>query len=428
VLACSTIFAIAETIAGYYFSYRHDFVDPDSYMRLVRIRDGLHTDWFTHIVTADNGGLGTVIYWSHLIDAVVLVLRMPLLLVVDDQTALRVAAGVTGPIIASLLAVALMWAWSPFFHSRWLWTAPLVALLSPAIFVYGMFGNVHHHLPLVLIVVLAAACAGRAILGHSRAGLWCGVWSAVGIWLSPEVLPYVLMAMGAIGVAWCVRPVAVAGALTSCGTAFGAATTVAMLVDPPYGGWWSPEIDCISVVYVVLAVLICGASWLLILLQDHTRSVSGRSLYCVLICMLVIGLWLSLYPSLTRGLSGLMSSSDAKVFFSAISEMQPTGINSHGVSLVMTGMLAVVSTLAFWLHTRNILWAYAAGSGVVVVVLAVLRIRFVAYSEAIGALIIPAALEFASLSRQSVLQPAVLRVLVLAVKTYAFTSGDSNML
>jgi hypothetical protein len=39
----------------------------------------------------------------------------------------------------------------------------------------------------------------------------------------------------------------------------------------------------------------------------------------------------------------------------------------------------------------------------------------VAYSEAIGALIIPAALEFASLSRQSVLQPAVLRVLVLAV-------------
>ncbi len=413
-LACSITIGIAETIAGYFFSYQQQLVDPDSYMRLVRIRDGLHTGWLTHIIAADNAGLGTVIYWSHLIDAVVLILRIPLLLVSDDQTSLIIAAGMTGPIIAAFLSCILIWAWIPFLHGRWLWTAPLLALVSPMIFDYGMFGNVHHHLPLVLMAVLAAVCAGRAILGHSRAGLWCGLCSAIGIWISPEVLPYMLMAMGAIGVAWCLRPAAVASAVTSCGTTFGAATTVAMLIDPPFGGWLSPEIDCISIVYVVLAVLICGASWLLIFLQRYVTSTWSRSFSCALICMAVVGLWLSFYPSLTQGLAGLMSSSDAQVFFGVISEMQPIGVDPHGISLVMTGMLAVGSALCFWSRTRNILWAYAAACGVGVVTLAVLHIRFVAYSEAVGALMIPAAMEFASSPRRSSSWQVVLRVTMLA--------------
>lgn len=235
-LTASVIMALTETTVGYHIVHLDGLIDPDSYMQIVRIRDGLHAGWFTHVVTADNGGKGTVIYWSHLIDAIVLALRAPLRLFLNDQAALFVAAATTGPIFAALLAAVLVWAPSPLVHPHWpwLWTAPLAALLSPAIFIYGLLGYVHYHLPLILMAALAAACAGRATTGRADAGFWCGISSAVGIWLSSEALPYVLMAMGAIGVAWCLRPAALANALKACGAGFGAATAAAVLIDPPY--------------------------------------------------------------------------------------------------------------------------------------------------------------------------------------------------
>ena len=395
-LTASVIMALTETTVGYHIVHLDGLIDPDSYMRIVRIRDGLHAGWFTHVVTADNGGKGTVIYWSHLIDAIVLALRAPLRLFLNDQAALFVAAATTGPIFAALLAAVLVWAPSPLVHPHWpwLWTAPLAALLSPAIFIYGLLGYVHYHLPLILMAALAAACAGRATTGRADAGFWCGISSAVGIWLSPEALPYVLMAMGAIGVAWCLRPAALANALKACGAGFGAATAAAVLIDPPYGGWLSPEIDCISIVYAVLAALICGAAWLLIPVGRYTTSVWTRSFGCLLICLAIMGLWLWFYPSITHGLGGLVPPADTVAFFGAITEMQPVGGNARGIGLLMTGMLAVLSAIGLAWHRRSILWAYAAICGVVVVVLAEMYIRFLGYSEAIGALMLPVTVVF----------------------------------
>ena len=198
-LVAAIVVGLAETILGYHLIHQHGLIDGDNYMRLVRIRDGLRSGWFTHVVAADNAGAGTVVYWSHAIDAVVLALRAPLLLVLDDQTALFVAGAVAAPLFAALLAAVLVWAPAPLVQRRWLWTAPAMMLFSPVLRTFGTLGNIHHHLPLALMAVLAAACAGRAAAGRRVAGGWCGVCAAIAIWISPEALPYVLMAMGAIG-------------------------------------------------------------------------------------------------------------------------------------------------------------------------------------------------------------------------------------
>jgi hypothetical protein len=412
-LAAAVVMGVAETVVGYRLTVHRGLLDPDNYMRIVRIRDGLQTDWLTHIVKADNGGAGTVVYWSHLIDALVLALQAPLKLVLGDQAALFYAAAATGPVVAAALAAAFVWVVAPLAHARWLWTAPLIAAFSPLIFISGTFGYVHHHLPLALVCVLAAACAGRATAGRTVPGFWCGICSAVGVWISPEGLPFVLMAMGAIGVAWCLRPAALARPLAMCGTAFAAATTVAMLADPPYGGRLTPEIDCISIVYAVLSVLVGAAACFLPILGRQTASAALRFLYCVLTCAAVIGLWLWLYPDLTHGLQGLAPTSDAAAFFSSIQEMRPLRVNAQGVLMLMTGTLGVLVAFGLAFQTRNLLWSYAAGCGIVILALAIAHIRFAIYAQAIGALMLPVVMEFAGRSRLSPARQGVLRTAVL---------------
>jgi hypothetical protein len=95
--------AAVETIAGVRSARLGVLTDPDSYMRLVRIRDGLSTGLFTHIVRADSGGKGTVIYWSHLLDFLILSIWASLHLFLRSQAALLVAGAVTGPLFAALL-------------------------------------------------------------------------------------------------------------------------------------------------------------------------------------------------------------------------------------------------------------------------------------------------------------------------------------
>ena len=385
---------LSETINGYRMVGAGKLIDPDSYMRIVRIRDGLQAGWFTHVVANDNAGEGTVVYWSHLLDAVVLTLRMPLRLVWPDTSALFVAAAVTGPLFAMILAVVVVWATAPLMRSgrAWLWIGPFAVLLSPALFNYGLFGYVHYHLPLVVLAVAAAGCAGRATEGRTAAGCWCGIWSAVGVWLSPEALPYVLMAMSTIGVAWCLRPASMAGTITGCGTAFAAAVVAAVLLDPPYGGFLSPEIDCISIVYAVLALLLCSAAWALASLGLRVASPWCRIACALLAGLAVIGIWLWLYPRVSRGLGGLVPSTDAQAFFGAIAEMRPVGHDIRSISLLLTGSFAVVAALGLAWKQRSALWLYAAGCGVVVVTLAAMYIRFLGYSEAIGVLMLLATL------------------------------------
>ena len=430
-LVAAIVVGLAETILGYHLIHQHGLIDGDNYMRLVRIRDGLRSGWFTHVVANDNAGMGTVVYWSHAIDAVVLALRAPLLLALDDQNALYVAGAIAAPLFAALLAAVLVWAPAPLVHRRWLWTAPAMMLFSPALRTFGTLGDIHHHLPLALMAVLAAACAGRATAGRRDAGAWCGVCAAIAVWISPEALPYVLMAMGAIGIAWCLRPAATASALMACGTAFALATIATWLCDPPYGGWLSPEIDCVSIAYATLAALVCAAAWSLSLLGQHIASVRVRFLCCVAAGATVIGAWLWLYPGITQGLDGLVPPADAQAFFGAITEMRPMTMTVPDISMLLTGAAGTLLALGLAWRRRSALWAYAGACGLVVLALAISHIRFEVYVEAIGALILPVALEIASSpprspTRQSVFRLAIIAGCFLGPQLPAMASGSSG--
>lgn len=409
--------AIFEVAIGLSVVPRDGLLDPDSYMRLVRIRDGLRVGGFTHVVAADNGGSGTVIYWSHLLDALVLALYAPLRLVGDQDAALRLAAASVGPLVAGLLAAACLWVPAPLSDRRWLWLAPVVTLLSPGVMSYGAFGWVHHHLPLALAAIVGAGFAGRAAAGCARAGAGCGLAAAVGIWLSPEAVPYVLLAIGAIGMAWCIRPDQVAAALRCCATAFCLGTLAALMVDPPAGGRLSQEIDCLSAAYAVLALLVGGALWLLTVFGRVWVSVPARLLAAGLAGFGSLGLWLLMYPAVVHGYAGLVPAEAVPAYFGAIAEMQPQPDLSTGLRALLPGALTVVLAAGRAWTRRSPLWAYAAAAGLVVIGFAAFSVRFVVYAEVMAGAAAPIAVSWASAATGSPARARLLRAGALALFT-----------
>src|SRR6266568_4386624 len=74
VIACFAIALQVATTLGMRFLpelYRGALFDPDSYMRLVRLLDELRLGHTLHVVQRDDGGAGTLLHWSHLLDSVV---------------------------------------------------------------------------------------------------------------------------------------------------------------------------------------------------------------------------------------------------------------------------------------------------------------------------------------------------------------------
>src|SRR5665213_466668 len=101
--------------------------NPDSYMRLARLRDMLHAHTVLDSVARDGSGHGTVLHWSHLIDSLLCLLAVPFSFVLRPDDALHAAALLFGPLNIAALAFAVVWAAAPFAQRKWLFLAAILA-------------------------------------------------------------------------------------------------------------------------------------------------------------------------------------------------------------------------------------------------------------------------------------------------------------
>lgn len=369
--------------------------NPDSYMRLVRIRQGLHHGGFAHIVVDDGSGHGTLLYWSHLLDAIILAIRWPLLLVLPPEAALRWAGEVIGPLSMAGLAAAMGWAGAPFVRWRWLPVAVLLPIVCPALIGYGLLGCVHHHVALAMIAILCGGAAARSLAGQ-RAAVWLGVWGGIGLWLSPESVPFTLLAFGALGLGWILadgkRPSAMPrGAIGQAATAFFLVSGGALLIDPPLGGVGVAMVDRLSVVYLALAamlLLLAGALHVIDRCGVVGRWQAGLGLAAA---AAGLGGWVLFFPNVARGTGGLMTPAQARQFFGPILEMAP--VSGIGQAWELLGSACLAAGFVTWraVRTRSWLWGYAAICCAGLVGLGSVHVRFAAYAEAAGALAAPLA-------------------------------------
>ncbi len=390
--------------------------DPDSYMRLVRMQEALDAGhWFGSIVSRDASGAGVVLPWSHLLDALILLLRAPLRLALPPEQALFWAAVATGPLLLGTLGAACAWAAAPLTPRNWLWTAPLAAAISPAILNYGELGCVTHHIALAALVVLAWGAGGRAAFGGLGAGAALGAFTGLGIWLSPEAMPYCVMALGGVLLSWAVQPrPEVADACLASGASLLAVLAAGLAIDPPFGGVAAAALDRLSLPFLCLGGVMAALTWL-------PRRLGGgpASRFAVLGGAALAGAagWLALFPGFLHGLAGLMTAEQAAAFFGPIREMAPLTTPGLFTLFASAGSLAALAALVLAMlpaqpPLARVLWLYAGACLAGCVGIAVLHVRFSSYPAAAAATMLPVLLGRLAtpgvLAWRPVLRPALL--------------------
>lgn len=382
--------------------------NPDSYMRLVRLRDMLAGGTVLDTVARDGSGHGTVLHWSHLIDSLLCVLALPFGLFMRPDDALHAAALVFGPLNIAALAYAVAWAAAPFAERKWLFLGAILPALSPAIISYGLVGVVHHHVAVAVVTVACWGWAARLITGHARAdaGIALGLWAALGIWFTPESVPVTMMAFGALWLAWIVAPTHAGGpneipgdiprAIGLTGLSFAFATMLALLVDPPADGIRAVEIDRLSILFSGLAFAVAATGAGLWAIHGMVRGPSLRFAAACVIGLVCCAVWAATFRGAIFSGNMLLDEDQRSAMFDHISEMLPVDGVLSALHFLLTGACATLIVIVAAARRRSWFLGYAAVCLTGLLVLGWWHVRFAAYPEAAGAIALPIALTLAT--------------------------------
>ncbi|MBU6449872.1 MAG: hypothetical protein KGQ26_09640 [Rhodospirillales bacterium] len=320
--------------------------DPDSYMRLLRIEQGIKAGHLLTNVAGDQSGAGVMVEWSRLLDIILWLIAAPMAPFIGWHKALFAAGVALGPLGVGWLGVSLAWAVEPFSVRRHLWAAAAAAALLPALAEIALPGVVHYHVALLALIALTVGCVLRALREDRWFGFLAGVAGGFAIWMTPETMPFVLMAFAALALRWLKTP----NASTLMATGAGCFDVLALgfFVDPPAGGYGVPEIDRLSLVYVALGLILLASATVL----SRIPPTPWRGKLGLLIMGLPLLAWIIVFPGVIEGPSGLLPPKEAQAFFTFIQEqMRPGGLDL--IVFLLPGAWAVLYAVSRAWHERK---------------------------------------------------------------------------
>jgi hypothetical protein len=371
--------------------------DPDSYMRLLRIEQGIHAGHLVVTVARDDSGAGVMVEWSRLLDMLLWVMAAPLAAVLGWHRALFVAGVALGPLSVGFFGVVLAWVVEPFSARKYLWTAAVAAATLPGLLTIALPGVVHYHILLLALIALTVGFVARAWQGDSWPGFLAGVSGGFAIWLTPETMPFVLMAYAALLIRW--LTFRMDGTLMACAAGFFDVLGFGLTIDPPQGSYGVPEIDRLSLVYVALGLALLvstGLLWRLEINQVKWR----RPLGVALMAAVMLG-WIAVFPMVAMGPYGVMPAADMSKFYGVMQELQPVRGGDLWIFL-SPGALALV--YALWRAAAGRarwLWLYVALCTLVALVLGAKFLLFVGFSAGAAAALLPLAMSEVSLRAEA---------------------------
>ncbi|HEY1856078.1 hypothetical protein [Acidocella sp.] len=142
--------------------------DPDSYMRLLRVEQGIRAGHLLLVVARDDSGAGVMVEWSRLLDLLLWLMATPFAPWLGWHRALFVAGVMLGPLGVGALGATLAWVAAPFARRGHLWLAAVAAALLPGVAVFAVPGVVHYHILLLALIALTVGFAARAWNGDGR--------------------------------------------------------------------------------------------------------------------------------------------------------------------------------------------------------------------------------------------------------------------
>jgi hypothetical protein len=378
--------------------------DPDSYMRLERIFQGVQEGHLTIFVARDGPGRGVMVEWSRLLDGVIWAMAAPLAVVLGWRQALFAAGVALGPLGAAVLGVSVAFAAEPFAARRFLWFGVVAAAGLPGIAGFALPGVVHYHVLLLAMIAFTGGFAARAWEGEVMPAFFAGIFGGLAIWLTPETMPFVLMIFAAMLGRWLMLPIGTA--MAACAAGFADVIGLGFTLDPPAGGYLTVETDRLSVIYVVLALfLLAGA---LGLWRLERRGLWRRWRWWAAAGMAaLIGGWVVLFPAVAEGPYGLMTPDQMQGFFGVMTELQPLHAPDFAPDL-LPGTLALAFVLWRCLQGKGLAGRWLAAWGAVCVIVTLTLARkftlFIEFPALAAAMLLPAMLN--DLSARLAARPA----------------------
>ncbi|REH39026.1 hypothetical protein DFR26_1199 [Paraperlucidibaca baekdonensis] len=356
---------------------RANLPNPDSYYKLVILKDYKAETGFQYIAR-DNAPYGSWSHWSLPHTWVVWQLHHGLMFFgVDKNAALLWAGG--GLTLLSMLLLAIFVALvvanvgSPIAA----FVSAIVLVSSTPLFGYGQLVQITHHvfmlLPLAAAAVFFLRREFKASLAQDFLG---GLFLGVGIWISPETMPLVLV-FAAMRAAIRLQ-VPSSGTLSPAALGLMLALITGWVIDspPPTFSLWA--LDHISFAWLLfgglLAVLLLLTDWCV------ARHLSVPVSVCILVLALVLVAicWLILVPGALAGPEGLIPDELKMVWYSQIMELQPITLPSQWLGYLLVPIIGT-ALLGYIAWRESSLWMLVlAASTLIYAVLGASHIRMAA--------------------------------------------------
>lgn len=365
-----------------------EFKNPDSYTRLVLVRDWPTTTDYQYM-PRDGAPDGSYLHWSMAHTWVMQHLAWGLqwLGVPSTQALLWAGGGLT---LGSLLLLTIFCAMAIIqLGGRLAALATALALVtSQGLMSYAQLLQITHHIFMLMPVAVAVwlifsqkTNPMQANLRHFIAGLCLGA----ALWISPETMPLVA-AMATIMAARRLQ-FSDSGHCWPLAAGIGAITVTTWLIDPPPPGFSAWALDHISLAWLawasVLAILLCLTDKLV---AHRQRSLSASVFILALAAILGGSLWLFATPGALAGPAGLLPPELKTLWWDHIKELQPATkfyqYLSWGGLPAIAGVLLMIQA---W--RQRCLWqAVLACTALVYAAMALWHLRMGAAASLAGAL------------------------------------------
>ena len=373
-----------------------NLVDPDSFMRLVRVTRLYETGaWYDVSVPRINAPYGDILHWTRPFDVVLLVGAWLLAPFLGFKAGLFWVGAAISPLLSLVAAVALYWAVAPLFERRLRYLTVVVFLLQPAVLVYAMAGRADHHVLQVVLMVVFGGLVLRLLTRpfDRNTALGAGVAAGLGIWVSVEFLVALACALSVLGLVW----VRFHGGWARVNLTFAAGLAImvalALVIERPPAQLLAVEYDRISVVHLVIAVIVFAYWYAVTVLPMATAWIAGpgRRLAIGIGGAGVGGLLLAvLFPKFFAGPMADVDPMLFTVWMDFVGEMKPmwpTDMVGLGKMIFFVGAATIClpfSAIVVWTERDRDRWAAWAFMGLglaVFLVLALQHVRFVPYAE-----------------------------------------------
>lgn len=236
---------------------QNGLIDPDSYMRLVRVTELMQGwQWFDSSIERANAPYGDVLHWTRPFDLLLLLLALPIGIAFEPEQALYFAGLFISPLLQLATALLLIWALRPVIRPE-VWFLPAVAfLLQPGALAYALVGRADHHTLLLLVFVAVAGFMLRALRNplDCRPAVCAGLAAGFGIWLSVEFLLIVAVCLVGLGLPWLFGERERAAQNKGFALAMSGLLLVALFVELPLAQLLDASYDRVSSAQYLLAV------------------------------------------------------------------------------------------------------------------------------------------------------------------------------